>query len=1859
MFELCKSEESNILDCFEEWVDKIFTELMFHKPDINQIFHLLPRGCNSLKLFSEFPFCLYTITQIYRPIVEQEMFDLVKLAVKLMQIRPTENLSQLLEDHRYISFLTVQCKFFSYVALMVRSNEDKIVAMNIETIPSLLLLIFKDLPSNLTQLRKEILQATRYFFCSKLRYIFLPYLHEFLDEDVLIGNGWANRELRPLICSIFGDLFYNHRDMINLSNVYKAISFFSRILFQMINSNSKVLSVRSLTNCSECLNKIFEKNNKDKECYTAMLTLHCKIFEIFAEKIFFLSKNCIENLKEKEELAAKKNNEINGIMENSDNANNTSNFDNLSFLDSEDNLRLDIPDNPNYSMFDYRNLFKILLNGLKFEAIKINDLTMRYEGFLIQFDMQEDLKLGLNSPHYIEILIKLFKKIIKLLIMYNSEKFPILSKQFSTRSSSFQHPNARSREEKEMMDTFSGIFIGLKLQTFRIVAKANIDYLIQEILQNPSLNFVVHFFLNNKYTSPTFSDILTNYLVNNMEVMGNNAEMSTMFVKLFKSVFNSVSIIQDFNEPILQSYLKKLVSNSMEFAMVAPEPYNYFMLLRSLFRSIGGGTHDLLYREFLPLLPPLLQGLNNFQTGIHRKNMKDLFVELCLTIPVRLSTLLPYLPWLMDPLVSALNGSPNLISQGLRTLELCVDNLQPDFLHAHFELIRFDLMQSLWRNLHYQNETIAKTSFRILGKLGGANHRMINEPQKLEYIELNDQIDENIDNQKTKIHSHGCCSYMDIKFDEFDSIIHLPVDKVIEAAYRGIRMSTTSTYYRQHCWQVIQGFLIANIQNFSMPEDKKILHKILSHSSFTTGTEFGYCSSNSLSFSATFSNLHFYKFPDEKMRKVHELALTGMIMASAIKELNKSVVDFMIPLVRHYTMVAICQQSGPISGYTNKLHGMDPLVLIDAMIAVMAQEEKELCKPCHFLLRTIIETSSSLLGDIERACQLPLYSYILERVCALCYERAWYSKYGGCLTVRYLFERMSRQWVLSHQFVIFKAMMFVMNDLSSDLSSGVIEMVKDNLESIIRVSGTLPEDAPKELVDLQKKSINDIVQDLLRQITSNNASVRTYSMYLLEEFAKVSGCSLSEVIWPHKEFLEDMVPFKKHRLLHQPPMIQIGILEGNTFLITLEPPIFNIDLNIREHKLFIDDLISICNKEDSFLMKYTKSAELITPLRKAGLRALSACHFLLGVRNNIFGIIFNTLTSGDIELLDCAYDCLSKYKYMDKISHDLVLELSTNICQFILKPNLTTTKNIAYIKRLKYLAQLFPYLFKKNLCDHMIAHLLQIKNNCFGILKEYRDNENDLRNRSRQQHQQQQQIDISNDLMELQQSLNEISKQLTFGVEIIYILCEISAATSEYISKLLTILIQTEHSIDVYAYNVYFKPIKKFFQRYPQEAIVEMEKYLNEDSIYRFYLYLLDDNDCDIFRAIVYENPAKIIEMLKMATSSLIQKQNSLSIININNQQTLHQVPVATSTVDIQLSPNVLPVTTATNVSDIDPAIIRYKAIKMIYILIKHNNDWLPAQHEIAKYLKTIWISDSYFIEYEKNLFKNNQSINEPRLLVKCLLNYLNNNKMEIDIYFQLLKVYVHKYCCHFKFLRDFFANIIINEYSIEWKRKVFLRFVELYEMESSILANIDCSLFWTQELKSKILQFLIIPIFKNAFETKQNKELLGSPEDDRNLINVFIDDILLNNNLTTTLQIFVMKLGSLIIEHSYDYIDNKNKDVKTRLMTRYVFCFLDHTKHNDAIKRAYGYYYMCQMISKVPINKTILVKIFRGLLYTHQQECRNAVFSALKIFISMLPIRLPHGHVKLRFMTKTLLQDECGQATQQFLHLIHIIVKY
>ncbi|KAJ7179098.1 FAT domain-containing protein [Mycena filopes] len=217
--------------------------------------------------------------------------------------------------------------------------------------------------------------------------------------------------------------------------------------------------------------------------------------------------------------------------------------------------------------------------------------------------------------------------------------------------------------------------------------------------------------------------------VDRLPLLGEHDEATAgATIRLFKMAFNSVTTHQATNEPILASHLPKLLMDCFPLAAKATKPTHYLFLLRSLFRAIGGGggRFEILYKEVLPLLPEMLESLNVqllASDGQHR----DLIVELCLTVPLRLTHLLPHLTYLMQPLALALRGGQELVAQGLRTLELCIDNLTPDFLDPTLSTVLRELMEALHSHLKPlpASHQLAHTIIRILGKLGGRNRRLL------------------------------------------------------------------------------------------------------------------------------------------------------------------------------------------------------------------------------------------------------------------------------------------------------------------------------------------------------------------------------------------------------------------------------------------------------------------------------------------------------------------------------------------------------------------------------------------------------------------------------------------------------------------------------------------------------------------------------------------------------------------------------------------------------------------------------------------------------------------------------------------------------------------------------------------------------------------------------------------------------------------------------------------------------------------------------------------------------------------------------------------------------------------------------
>uniref|UniRef100_A0A8D8TZY5 Transformation/transcription domain-associated protein n=1 Tax=Cacopsylla melanoneura TaxID=428564 RepID=A0A8D8TZY5_9HEMI len=1738
------------------------------KKPANKQIKIFPRGYQSLKTMQELPLIIVLVYQLYKENVKKDLEEFIPIILKTVNLKPPIDFKTAPDFYKeiYVDFMGAQIKTLSFLAYLVRFYQDilnKHSQLLVDGVLNLLVLC----PSEVTHLRKELLIAARHILQTEFRTNFVPHMSQLFEEDFQLGSGWTTHEsLRPLVYSTLADLVHHVRQLLPMSDLIKAVHLFSKNIHdETLPTTIHTMSCKLLLNLVDFIRT---KNQAEIEQGRQGDNIGQELLERMLETMVLKFKTIAKlqlpvlTAKAKAQLALPAA-EMTPTTEDIKPVINP--LTNLIESPAKAGMekqkpRLGISSSPaaNYNVNDCRSIVKILICGVKTVTMGLAASSVKASG---TEGGPTTPPFGQFQPKDTKVYIRLVKWALKALDVYTLNQPSGLLPNNMQRTPMQQA--SRTKEEKEVLEHFAGVFSLMTPQTFREIFASTIDYMVDRMAHNYTLQVISNSFLVTRDTSPVFATVLVEYLLEHMEEMGNgNVERSNLCLKLFKLVFGSVSFYPAENEHMLRPHLHQIVNRSMELAMTAKEPYNYFLLLRALFRSIGGGSHDLLYQEFLPLLRNLLQGLNSLQSGLHKQQMKDLFVELCLTVPVRLSSLLPYLPMLMDPLVSALNGSYTLISQGLRTLELCVDNLQPDFLYDHIQPVRADLMQALWRSLRSPNEQVAHVAYRVLGKFGGGNRKMMIEPQKLDY---------NIRR------SNGPAVV--VHFPEHQKTINLSVEKAIEVAITVLKSSNVDMFYRKQGWKVVKGYIISSM---SLSDNRSTIQKLFSHHSFT----------NTESSQGTM-----YKYADPTIRNTHQTALTGIFIVYLIKELRKDSLLYTVLVVRHYTLVAITQQAGPfpLYGKSALLEGtMDPLVLIDAIAVILGHEDKELCKPGHIALKCIVETATCITGSIEKACNLPLMEYLAERMCNLCYERAWYAKLGGCYAIKFFYNTMAIKWVYSHMFVFVKALLFVMMDLTGEVSSGAIDEAKRNLKELIVLCATpMKEPVDLDTLTVQSKALSEVTNELTRNITLPNDLLREQSMYLLQVFAETQGKSVVQVMEPHKDVLVDIIPPKKLLIRNHSANAQIGLMEGNTFCQSLTPRLFTTDMSIHEHSSFFQEITNICESSDQALMKLPcyKPISSLVPLRKAAMRALASWHYVPNCSQKIFNTLFAALERPNPELQEAAFQAMKTFVNGSPIDLKSVYE--------VMKPLLLTlgdyrNLNLVTARKLSYIVQPFPSSFSEKLCEQLLVNL----KNLFENLVAQKDNP---------------------------PKNNETEKII---VVIIGIFKESPAAKSQFIDPLISLILENEHVLSIGPYSPYREPLVKYLLRYPTETLqsIMSEVHMKNPLWRNFFVYLIKHQEGKCFRDALQ---TQFVDRLIVYTYAA------------------H-------------NPNFTNWTTAEKLE------MQYMGIRLVSILIKLDTKWLASQNQLISVMQKLWC-DEYLQRHRKVENISYVHWKEPKLLVKILLHYFSHHRNIIDLLFFILRAVTTRLLPDFTFLREFLETTVAQTYPIEWKRKAFLRFIELFKLPQV-----------SQELKAKILQLVLIPCFTVCFEKGEGDKLItgtGTPQDEENknlnLVNEFISNILEplvetppTLVISDSVRILLYQMCCLIIEQAshYVYLMSEGKVVtnKTKPFILFAWTYSLQGKNNytDPATRYHGHLLLAHMTAQLNVGQRIVINVFLGLLKAHASEVRPIVRQALEILTPAFPKRVDDGQRMLLLYTKKVLVEE-GHSNPQLSHVLTLIVKH
>ena len=285
--------------------------------------------------------------------------------------------------------------------------------------------------------------------------------------------------------------------------------------------------------------------------------------------------------------------------------------------------------------------------------------------------------------------------------------------------------------------------------------------------------------------------------------------------------------------------------------------------------------------------------------------------------------------------------------------------------------------------------------------------------------------------------------------------------------------------------------------------------------------------------------------------------------------------------------------------------------------------------------------------------------------------------------------------------------------------------------------------------------------------------------------------------------------------------------------------------------------------------------------------------------------------------------------------------------------------------------------------------------------------------------------------------------------------------------------------------------------------------------------------------------------------------------------------------------------------------------------------------------LRKIWSFDGYHEKFHNHTEHQHRvdytHWKEPKLIVKILLEYFKHHQdTEILLLFQLLRALCGRFVADFQFLKDYLEHEVCSKFSVQWKRAAFFKFIELWRKGDAALS---------QDLKAKILQYIIIPAFANSFEKGDTDTIIGGPpspdtDSEDNVVSEFIKHIIVEssdaNPTSDAVRILVLQFSCLLVDEGASHIHNagnkKQEGTKLRKLMTYAWPCLMSKNCVDPATRYHGHLLLSHIIAKFAIHKRIVLQVFHSLLKAHAVEARNVVRQALEILTPSMPGRMEDG---------------------------------
>ncbi|ANB14813.1 histone acetyltransferase TRA1 [Sugiyamaella lignohabitans] len=1356
----------------------------------------------------------------------------------------------------YGEFIVAQVKTMSFLAYALRGFSSSLKQYH-KVIPDFIVRLLEDCPCELSAARKELLVATRHILNTDFRTIFIPKVDILLNEKVLIGEGLTVHEtLRPLAYSTMADLVHHVRSELTSEQIWKTVRVYCRNMQDNTLATSfQIMSAKLLLNLVERIMKL-----PDSEEGRQIMVL---ILNAFVERFSSLNRSYAgymkkdretkerldqekeaEKVKEKETESQGKasdeqpdsdamdvdgpeseNQDKSDIAEKTDKSEGDAEVPSDSTdVETEDFNYFEIqsysvikihPDNDNNELKDAKYIFKNLMNFLKtvMFGLKSCNPPPPNQNFTPAL-WQESARMF--NYEQITIFRRLFREGISGHLFFASKtNNPGYGDESSKEGLDLSGPSLpiiSSKDEKDLMEAFATVFIHIDPASFNEIVDAELPFLYESMFANPALLHIPQFFLASEATSANFSGLLISFLKSKLPELGDgNAVKANILIRLFKLCFMAVNLFPAANETVILPHLKDLIIKSMEYTTTAKEPVVYFHLLRTLFRSIGGGRFELLYKEVLPLLHVLLESLNKLLATARKPQERDIYVLLCLTVPVRLSFLVPHLNYLMRPLVLALNGSQELVSQGLRTLELCVDNLTAAYFDPIIEPVIGEVMAALWKHLrplpYYHQHS--HTTLRVLGKLGGRNRSFLTAPNNLQATSVLDQD-----------------ASVLVSFDGIPSEKPVKITPGVECALSVLEDLRIPSHYRIKAFEYLSGVLKLFINTSEVPDD--LAARIKACVDVIINPEFPEKVDQPLP-DGTSKDYGKRRLQNQLVEKL----LEAVFFATSIPEVKDDALALIKNLCEHNTVVELGdfvlekrKVLRPFELEENEgIPYIDPRSLLSVIIYALSHYNPVVKETGKQAIHYIYDAGVIFFGSRDEVHRFPMFRSLFGKLSHTCFEEQYFRKAGACLGLKTLIQDLGMpvSWISSRQVEFARTMFFVLKDVPTDVPSNVR---KDASSLLFYVLGECNKNlTPEQLADRPFRQLSGL---LAYELGTANFAVREASKEALGILAKVTNKSVTEILRQVTNIFLGPIFGKPLRALPFP--MQIGYIDCISFCLSLPEPL--LEFNEELTRLLLEALALVDAEDESLtsahrVFEYNTSEQLVQ-LRIVCIQLLSLALTTsdqLSVqqpqtRNKIIAVFFKTLYSRSSKVVDAAHLGLKKVLAQNsKIPKDL---LQNGLRPILM--NLSDHKRLTApgLEGLARLLELLTYYFKVEIGKKLLDHLK-------AWAEPSQLHQNSVKTLSSQQN-------------------------IQIIVAIFNVFHLLPPTAHMFMNDLIVNLFDLEKSLRRQHESPFRDPIAKFLNRYPKETLDYFLPKLSESTYGRFFASILNNQHCADLRKFAREN---------------------------------------------------------------------------------------------------------------------------------------------------------------------------------------------------------------------------------------------------------------------------------------------------------------------------------------------------------------------------------------------------------------------